>query len=34
MADPEEFNADQLAFWNGPGGQTWRCDVSVSSVAA
>jgi SAM-dependent methyltransferase len=23
MADPEQFNADQLAFWNGPGGHTW-----------
>jgi hypothetical protein len=23
MADPEQFNADQLAFWNGPGGRTW-----------
>jgi hypothetical protein len=23
MADPGQFNADQLAFWNGPGGRTW-----------
>src|SRR5258706_1302990 len=23
MADPEQFNADQLAFWNGSGGHTW-----------
>ena len=23
MADPEQINADQLAFWNGPGGHTW-----------
>ncbi len=23
MADPKQFNADQLAFWNGPGGHTW-----------
>ena len=23
MADPEHINADQLAFWNGPGGHTW-----------
>ena len=23
MADPEQFNADQLAFWNGLGGHTW-----------
>ncbi len=23
MADPEQINADQLAFWNGPGGQIW-----------
>lgn len=23
MADPEQFNADQLAFWNGVGGRTW-----------
>ncbi len=23
MADPEQINADQLAFWNGQGGHTW-----------
>jgi len=23
MADPDQINADQLAFWNGPGGHTW-----------
>lgn len=23
MADQEQFNADQLAFWNGMGGHTW-----------
>lgn len=23
MANPEQFNADQLAFWNGPGGHIW-----------
>ena len=23
MADPEQVNADQLAFWNGLGGHTW-----------
>jgi SAM-dependent methyltransferase len=23
MADAEQLNADQLAFWNGPGGHTW-----------
>ena len=23
MADSEQINADQLAFWNGAGGQTW-----------
>ncbi len=23
MADPEQTNADQLAFWNGPGGHIW-----------
>jgi SAM-dependent methyltransferase len=23
MADSEQFNADQLAFWNGPGGDVW-----------
>lgn len=23
MADPQQFNADQLAFWNGQGGYIW-----------
>jgi hypothetical protein len=23
MADAEQINADQLAFWDGPGGHTW-----------
>jgi SAM-dependent methyltransferase len=23
MADPEQINADQFAFWNGPGGHIW-----------
>ncbi len=23
MADPEQFNADQVSFWNGSGGHTW-----------
>ena len=23
MIDPEQINADQLAFWNGQGGHTW-----------
>jgi len=23
MADPEEINADMLAFWNGQGGRIW-----------
>ena len=23
MAEPEQFNADQFAFWNGQGGRTW-----------
>jgi SAM-dependent methyltransferase len=23
MTDPKQFNADQLAFWNGPGGHIW-----------
>jgi hypothetical protein len=21
VVDPEQFNADQLAYWNGPGGR-------------
>jgi precorrin-6B methylase 2 len=23
VADPEQINVDQLAFWNGQGGHTW-----------
>ena len=23
MAEPQEINADMLAFWNGQGGHTW-----------
>jgi trans-aconitate methyltransferase len=23
VIDPEQINADQLAFWNGQGGHTW-----------
>jgi hypothetical protein len=23
VADPDQINADQLAFWNGSGGHTW-----------
>jgi SAM-dependent methyltransferase len=38
MADPEQFNADQLAFWNGPGGHTWvarqeHTDITLAPVA-
>ena len=37
MADPEQINADQLAFWNGPGGQTWvarqeHTDITLAPV--
>ena len=37
MADPEQFNADQLAFWNGPGGHTWvarqeHTDITFAAV--
>ncbi len=37
MADPEEINADQRAFWNGPGGQTWvarqeHTDITLAPV--
>ena len=39
MANPEQFNADQLAFWNGPGGHTWvarqeHTDLSLAPVSA
>ena len=38
MAGPEQFNADQLAFWNGPGGQTWvarqaHTDITLAPVS-
>ena len=38
MTDPEQFNADQLAFWNGPGGQTWvarreHTDITLAPVS-
>ena len=37
MADPEQFNADQLAFWNGAGGHTWvarqeHTDITLAPV--
>jgi len=38
MAAPEQFNADQLAFWNGPGGRTWvarqqHTDITLTPVS-
>jgi SAM-dependent methyltransferase len=38
MATPEQFNADQLAFWNGPGGRTWvtrqeHTDITLAPVS-
>jgi len=38
MAQPEEFNADQLAFWNGQGGHTWvtrqeHTDITLAAVS-
>jgi len=38
MADPDLINADQLAFWNGRGGQTWvarqaHTDAVLSAVS-
>ena len=38
MADSEEFNADQLAFWNGLGAQTWvarqeHTDITLAPVS-
>jgi SAM-dependent methyltransferase len=38
MADPEQFNADQLAFWNGTGGRTWvarqeHTDITLAPVS-
>lgn len=37
MADAARFDADQLAFWNGPGGQTWvarqeHTDITLAPV--
>ncbi|MFI4867833.1 MAG: class I SAM-dependent methyltransferase [Steroidobacterales bacterium] len=37
MADAEQFNADQLAFWNGQGDHTWvarqkHTDISLAPV--
>ena len=37
MGDPEQINADQLAFWNGPGGHTWvarqeHTDITLAHV--
>jgi SAM-dependent methyltransferase len=37
VAKPEEINADQLAFWNGPGGRTWvarqeHTDITLAPV--
>ncbi len=37
MTDPEQFNADQLAFWNGPGGRGWvarqaHTDITLAPV--
>jgi trans-aconitate methyltransferase len=37
MAGPEQINADQLAFWNGPGGNTWvarqeHTDITLAGV--
>jgi SAM-dependent methyltransferase len=39
VADPEQINADQLAFWNGPGGHTWvarqeHTDITLAPVRA
>jgi len=38
MIDAEQFNADQLAFWNGHGGQTWvqrqeHTDITLARVS-
>jgi SAM-dependent methyltransferase len=38
MVDPDQFNADQLAFWNGPGGRTWvarqeHTDITLAPVS-
>ena len=39
MSTPEQFNADQLSFWNGRGGQTWvarqaHTDTTLADVSA
>jgi SAM-dependent methyltransferase len=39
MADPEQINADQLAFWNGAGGHTWvarqqHTDITLAPMTA
>jgi hypothetical protein len=36
MADSGQFNADQLAFWNGPGGRSWveqqkHADITIAA---
>jgi SAM-dependent methyltransferase len=38
LADPGQINADQLAYWNGPGGQSWvarqeHTDITLAPVA-
>ena len=38
MADPEQFNADQRAFWNGQGGHVWvarqvHTDITLAPVS-
>lgn len=38
MADTDQFNADQLAFWNGPGGPIWvarqeHTDITLAAVS-
>ena len=38
MADPEQINADQRAFWNGQGGRTWvarqeHTDITLAPVS-
>ena len=38
MADPEQVNADQRTFWNGPGGRTWverqeHTDITLAPVS-
>jgi SAM-dependent methyltransferase len=37
MADPKQIDADQLAFWSGPGGHTWverqeHTDITLAGV--